>query len=98
PSMFLEEVPQEDVDTLDLSSGTAQRSGAADSWHGRTSGASQGWYDTGFKPAVSQERERPETVSVADPAGYEVDVLVHHDVYGVGRITEVSGQGALRKL
>ena len=30
--------------------------------------------------------------------GYEVGVLVHHDVYGVGRITDVSGQGVLRKL
>ncbi len=25
-------------------------------------------------------------------------MLVHHDVYGVGRITDVSGQGVLRKL
>jgi DNA helicase-2/ATP-dependent DNA helicase PcrA len=99
PSMFLEELPQEGVETKDLSSGTAMRSGAVDSWRGSTSSASQGWYDTGFKPKTSRERERAEfSDSLEEATGYEVGVLVHHDVYGVGKITDVSGQGALRKL
>ena len=30
--------------------------------------------------------------------GYAVGVLVHHDAHGVGRITDVYGQGVMRKL
>ena len=30
--------------------------------------------------------------------GYAEGMLVHHDTYGNGRITEVSGYGALRKV
>ncbi len=94
PSMFLEELPREGIDEVDLSSSSANRS--VDKWRGSTSGASQGWYDTGFvKPTPKKHVHTPD---VADPAGYEVDVLVHHDVYGVGRITDVSGHGVLRKL
>jgi DNA helicase-2/ATP-dependent DNA helicase PcrA len=93
PSMFLEELPREGIDEVDLSS-SANRS--VDKWRGSTSGASQGWYDTGFVKTSTKKKD--EATAVADPAGYEVDVLVHHDVYGVGRITDVSGHGALRKL
>jgi DNA helicase-2/ATP-dependent DNA helicase PcrA len=96
PSMFLEELPPESIDTIDLSSSSAQRSGAVDSWRGSTAKASQGWYDTGFAKTSTKKNE--ESVIIDEPAGYEVGVLVHHDVYGVGRITVVSGQGALRKL
>lgn len=94
PSMFLEELPQEGVESLDLSSGTAHRS--TESWRGQTTGASSGWYDTGFtKPETSRDRKGAvETDAIA----YEVGVLVHHEAYGVGKITDVSGQGALRKL
>jgi DNA helicase-2/ATP-dependent DNA helicase PcrA len=93
PSMFLEELPRDGIDEVDLSSSASR---AADKWRGSTSGASQGWYDTGFVKPTAKKRE--ETANVADPEGYEVDVLVHHEVYGVGRITDVSGQGVLRKL
>jgi DNA helicase-2/ATP-dependent DNA helicase PcrA len=93
PSMFLEELPREGIDEVDLSS-SANR--APEKWRGSTSGASQGWYDTGFvKPSTKKSEE---ATSVAQAEGYEVGVLVHHDVYGVGRITDVSGQGVLRKL
>jgi DNA helicase-2/ATP-dependent DNA helicase PcrA len=93
PSMFLEELPRDGIDEVDLSSSSGR---SVETWRGSTSGASQGWYDTGFvKPSP---KKRDETTDVADPAGYEVDVLVHHEVYGVGRITDVSGQGVLRKL
>jgi DNA helicase-2/ATP-dependent DNA helicase PcrA len=93
PSMFLEELPRDGIDEVDLSS-SANRS--VDAWRSGTSGASQGWYDTGFVKPTPKKHEEP--TDVADPAGYEVDVLVHHDVYGVGRITDVSGHGVLRKL
>ena len=96
PSMFLEELPPESIETADLSSSSAQRSGAVDSYRGSTSKASQGWYETGFSKTSTQKKS--ESLSVEEPTGYEVGVLVHHEAYGVGRITVVSGQGALCKL
>jgi len=33
-----------------------------------------------------------------DAPGYAAGMLVKHDNYGLGRITEVSGYGALRKV
>ncbi|MBI3823352.1 MAG: UvrD-helicase domain-containing protein [Planctomycetes bacterium] len=96
PSMFLEELPQDGIETSDLSSSGGRTSPAVNTWRGSTAGASKGWYDTGFSdPKASREHERPEDDA---PTGYEVGVMVHHDVYGVGCITEVSGQAALRKI
>ncbi len=99
PSMFLEELPQDGVEAVDLSSSSGRTSPAVDSWRGHATGASQGWYDTGFtRPETSRARKEAESTFDDDPTGYEVGILVHHEAYGVGRITEVSGQGALRKL
>ena len=95
PSMFLEELPQDGIEDIDLSSG-ALRSGAVDAWRGSTAKASTGWYDTGFAKTSTKKPEQP--FFEEEAAGYEVGVLVHHDAYGVGRITDVNGQGALRKL
>jgi DNA helicase-2/ATP-dependent DNA helicase PcrA len=96
PSMFLEELPPEHIEPIDLSSSGGNYRGAANSWRDSTAKASQGWYDTGF--AMTSTKRKEETTSTEEPAGYEVGVLVHHDFYGVGRITDISGQGALRKL
>jgi DNA helicase II / ATP-dependent DNA helicase PcrA len=93
PSMFLEELPREGIDEVDLSS-SANRS--PEKWRSSTTGASQGWYDTGFVKPTSKKGEDP--ASVAQAESYGVGVLVRHDVYGVGCITDISGQGVLRKL
>jgi DNA helicase-2/ATP-dependent DNA helicase PcrA len=108
PSMFLEELPPEGIETIDLSASSGRTSGAMGNWRGSAFSASQGWYDTGFAATSTKKREGfrdrqseigdPATETTKRPAGYEVGVLVHHDVYGVGRITNVNGQGALRKL
>lgn len=95
PSMFLEELPHDGVEWIDLSSSAMRTGGAAESWRGSTSGASQGWYDTGF---TQPEKKSESTATATSTGAYDVGVLVHHDVYGTGRITDVSGQGALRKI
>jgi DNA helicase II / ATP-dependent DNA helicase PcrA len=96
PSMFLEELPEDGVDNVDLSASAGRSPGSVDNWRGSTSGASQGWYDTGFAQTSTKKKE--ETASFVDPAGYAVGVLVHHEIYGTGRINDISGQGVLRKL
>ncbi len=92
PSMFLEELPADGVEHVDLSASAGGTVRAMEAWRGAAAGASAGWYDTGFT-AVSPEPSR-----AAAPAGYAVGVCVVHDVYGAGKITDVSGHGALRKL
>ncbi|HZZ80357.1 MAG TPA: ATP-dependent DNA helicase, partial [Gemmataceae bacterium] len=93
PSMFLEELPREGIDEIDLSASVHR---SIDTWRGSTAKASTGWYETGFVRPTSKMQDA--ATSVADPAGYEVGVLVHHDVYGTGCITDIAGQGVLRKL
>lgn len=96
PSMFLEELPHDGVETIDLSSSANRGSGAAASWRSQSAGASQGWYETGF---TSSKKPAPRTVDPnASDLDYEVGTMVHHDVYGVGRITDISGHGVMRKL
>jgi DNA helicase-2/ATP-dependent DNA helicase PcrA len=95
PSMFLEELSGEAVKTLDLSaSGRGMQ--ALDQWRGGGAAAEQGWTDAGVRsipPPVP-----PKTPGVSDPRGYAVGMLVRHATYGTGRITEVSGYGAMRKV
>lgn len=101
PSDFLQELPEGDCEAIDLSSSGGNYRGAADSYREQTTPASEGWYDTGFAKTSTAGRSREAikaTVAMDEPAGYAVGVLVHHDAYGVGRITDVSGHGALRKL
>jgi DNA helicase-2/ATP-dependent DNA helicase PcrA len=96
PSMFLEELPREGIEEIDLSSNATRKSGAAHRLRESAATASKGWYDTGF--AQTSTKTSTETAVSDTPRGYEVGMLVHHDAYGVGRITNASGQGALRKL
>ncbi len=98
PSMFLEELPPSDIEEIDLSSSGGNYGNAAESWRKSAEIATQGWYDTGFKTSGTQKPVPKVPLGENAPTGYEVGGLVHHDSYGVGRITDVSGQGALRKL
>jgi hypothetical protein len=56
--------------------------------------ARAGWYDIGFAKASSKTGAAVE-VKVA---GYAVGVLVMHGEYGMGKVTDVGGHGALRKV
>jgi DNA helicase II / ATP-dependent DNA helicase PcrA len=93
PSMFLDELPEDGVEHVDLSASAGGTRRAMEAWRGATVSASTGWYDTGFSRTSTRKND-----SDAPRAGYDVGVLVMHDSYGVGKITDISGQGALRKL
>jgi DNA helicase-2/ATP-dependent DNA helicase PcrA len=94
PSMFLNELPEDGVEDVDLSASAGGTQRAMEAWRGATESASGGWYDTGFSRAPTTTK-REETPPVA---GYAVGGLVMHATYGVGKITNVVGQGASRKL
>jgi DNA helicase-2/ATP-dependent DNA helicase PcrA len=94
PSMFFIELPEEDVEAIDISSSLSGR--ACDNWRSGGRASASAWHDTGI-----QTREQ----STAAPGATDVDTeeliegtLVQHDKYGLGQVTEVSGYGALRKV
>ncbi len=96
PSMFLEELP-DSVAAEDLSSSGSAGPRAMDVWRSTAAPASRGWYETGAFDA-KKSAAADAAVATAPPIGYVEGMLVQHDVYGVGRVTQVSGQGALRKV
>ncbi|HWY88143.1 MAG TPA: 3'-5' exonuclease, partial [Gemmataceae bacterium] len=99
PSMFLEELPPEGVETIDLSASAAGTQRAVDYWRGSAGAGSKTWYDAGIPlPDVARAREGTAATAVALAAGYSEGMLVDHEKYGRGRITEMSGHGAMRKL
>jgi DNA helicase-2/ATP-dependent DNA helicase PcrA len=90
PSMFLDELPEDAVENIDLSASAAGTSRALDAWRTGGRAAEQGWEDAGIRPHSSRSE------SAAGP--YPTGSLVRHDTYGVGKVLEVSGYGALRKI
>jgi DNA helicase-2/ATP-dependent DNA helicase PcrA len=93
PSMFLNELPEDAIQALDLSGGA---SSAIEHWRSGGAAAREGWTEAGVRP-------RPEPIPPSTPAAdgaraYVAGMLVRHATYGNGRIVEVSGQGALRRV
>jgi DNA helicase-2/ATP-dependent DNA helicase PcrA len=84
PSMFLDELP-EDVERADLSGG--MRVGV-ERWRGGSPESQEGWREAGVGPRSTGGAARD----------YAEGMQVRHERYGVGRIVEVGGRGALRKV
>ncbi len=102
PSMFLTElsdVSSEWVEHIDLSDTARGPGRAGGEWRGGSKAAEPGWADAGIRV-----RQMVETAPAAEVGSdgraksFTEGMLVRHDVYGPGRVTEVSGFGALRKV
>jgi hypothetical protein len=65
-------------------------------WRGGGSAADQGWAEAGVKPA--KKAEPTKSPGVRFNGDYEADMIVKHTKYGRGKIVEVSGQGATRRI
>jgi DNA helicase-2/ATP-dependent DNA helicase PcrA len=102
PSMFLEELPVDGVESVDLSATPSRPSRAYDEWRGGNQAAEQGWEDAGIDLPMSRGRQATLTPrakgkgEAALTADYAVGMLVKHDTYGIGKVTQVSGYGAVR--
>jgi DNA helicase-2/ATP-dependent DNA helicase PcrA len=94
PSNFLNELPRDAVEQVDASPGAAG-GGAADRWRGGGPAAAEGWADAGVTPRAWGGAPKPRD---DDGPGYAEGMLVRHETYGMGRVTDVSGYGALRKV
>src|SRR5262249_8124412 len=86
PSMFLEELPHDGVEVLDLCHHSGGPPAAAQWRSGGGPAAAAGWAANGLM------NQKP------DARGFAVGVLVQHDEYGVGKITDISGFGATRQM
>jgi len=96
PSMFLDELPDSGVQTLDLSHSGAGKPRPQDAWRGGGVASAAAWSDTGI-PAQATSAVQTKAPPGEGPM-YEEGMLVEHDKYGMGRIIAVGGQGAMRKL
>jgi len=90
PSMFLQELPQDEVENIDLTQKSAAR--VYEEWRGGGPDAEEGWEDAG----IQLRRDTHSTTSSTDR--YAEGMLVEHESYGMGRVVELSGYGALRKI
>ena len=96
PSMFLDELPESGVETLDLSHTGAGKPRPQDAWRGGRGDSAQAWRDAGVTLQTSVALQAK--TAAGDGPAYEEGMLVQHDKYGMGRIISVGGQGAMRKI
>ncbi len=99
PSMFLGELPREGVATIDVSAGAGGTQAALEFWRGGGgAAATQGWTDAGVRPKPAPIASSLLSKDDGPGSKYAEGMLVRHGTYGQGRILEVSGHGALRKV
>jgi DNA helicase-2/ATP-dependent DNA helicase PcrA len=110
PSMFLEELPAEAIEAIDLSASAGGTPRAIEEWRTGSPASEAGWADAGVRPRRRDPEPAPAQATVRAPlavsdttatgagADYAVGMLVRHLTYGVGKITSVSGAGAQRKV
>jgi DNA helicase-2/ATP-dependent DNA helicase PcrA len=98
PSMFLEELPRDQIERIDLAMG-AGRNSSFDEWRGGGgASAAPGWTDAGVRPRPEPIKPSALGLSGSVACPYTVGMQVRHATYGDGRVVEVSGQGVLRKV
>ncbi len=99
PSMFLDELPADATESIDLSSSGAGTARAIEEWRSGGAAARAGWAEAGVKaqlaPVTAASLQAPST---AAGQAFVEGMVVRHESYGTGRVTEVSGYGALRKV
>jgi DNA helicase-2/ATP-dependent DNA helicase PcrA len=99
PSMFLDDLPAEQLESIDLGLNAAGSAPAMNAWRGGTPASRQGWIDAGITAPTrfdSSTNPRPQAATL-EP-GYLEGMVVRHEKYGQGRITHLSGFGVLRKM
>jgi superfamily I DNA/RNA helicase len=99
PSSFLNELPGS-VETIDLSMFRNTARSAADEWRAKTALATKDW--SGGRPQTysspSKQAELASSVPDAPNTGLAVGVLVQHEEYGIGTVTDLNGFGAMRRV
>jgi DNA helicase-2/ATP-dependent DNA helicase PcrA len=98
PSMFLDELPQVGVEMADFSTGMGDSARAIQEWRGGGPAAESAWRDAGIVVGLDPDSRVGHALSEAQRTSFAEGMLVRHASYGQGRVTEVSGLGAMRKI
>jgi DNA helicase-2/ATP-dependent DNA helicase PcrA len=91
PSMFLDELPEEGIERVNLAAETSHPAPAFQYWRSGGPAAESGWVDAGV-------RSNPVMTAPAQRAAYSEGLFVRHETYGQGRVTEVNGYGSAQKI
>src|SRR5204863_7660402 len=72
---------------------------AADEWRAKVGPAAKDWADTGARPYLPPKKasDYKPTIPDAPETGLAVGVLVQHEEFGLGSVTDVTGYGGLRR-
>ncbi len=99
-SSFLRELPRDGVEWIDTAMGRNVARTAADEWRARGGHAAKDWADTGARPFIPPKKTNDLKPTIPDPpdTGLAKGLLVQHEEYGIGTITQLEGFGALRKV
>src|SRR5262249_50835770 len=89
PSMFLDELPPEGVESVELRDQPAGSPEAYGRWRRPIQAADENWEEIPLEAPRKPSRPRPESAD-AD-VDYAEGMMVRHETYGVGRITDVFG-------
>jgi DNA helicase-2/ATP-dependent DNA helicase PcrA len=95
PSMFLDELPADRVQNVDLSASASGSLAAMTAWRGGGRAAEEGWRDAGVRPEPKREASKPAGKASGD---YAEGTVVKHAKYGNGKVVEVSGHGPTRRI
>ena len=96
PSSFLNELPRDEVEFIDPALGRNYARTAADEWRSKVGPAARDWADTGARPYLppAKATELRPTIPDTPQTGLTIGVLVQHEEYGLGTVTDLSGYGA----
>jgi DNA helicase-2/ATP-dependent DNA helicase PcrA len=94
-SMFYRDLPADALEHIDFAGGNSGPA-AFEEWRDGGEAAEQGWQDAGVRPKPAPILPRAPTAG--EEKGFVAGMLVRHATYGMGRIIEVSGHGALRRV
>jgi DNA helicase-2/ATP-dependent DNA helicase PcrA len=97
PSMFLDELPG-DVKTVDLSASAGGTLAAMTEWRGGGKAAEQGWMDAGVLPKKPIELAPAAKPKPGGGKTYREGMLVRHDVYGNGKVLDITGSPPRQKI
>jgi DNA helicase-2/ATP-dependent DNA helicase PcrA len=97
-SMFLDELPEDAIEQIDLAAKPAGSPSAYARWRSGTPAAEAAWEDAGIELRSKRQAVQEKASAAKKDADYAEGMIVQHDKYGIGKITSVSGHGAMRKL
>jgi DNA helicase-2/ATP-dependent DNA helicase PcrA len=100
-SQFLQyELPRQAVEFVDTTLARNPARSAADEWRAKVAPAARDWADTGTRPSIrppSAHQSAPGMAHSPD-TGLALGMVVQHEEYGIGTVTDLSGFGSQRRV